>query len=319
MNIPYELIGQYLSGEASEEQVTELMAWRKENNANEEAFMQVMTAWGHSFNELSQYEAVSEKAYEETWQQIAKQEDKKGFNVWWAVAASIVILLGVWSIYNFSDSNAGGPRLVMESAGDSIKQISLPDGSQVWLNAFSEIAYVEGFAGENRQVTLKGEAYFEVARDEDKPFVITAGQSKTTVLGTAFNLRAAEDERVYLTVTEGKVSFSDADAAVIAYVAVGEEAVLSTGNQTIDKKVSDDPNAMAWKTGKLVFTGKSLSAIAEDLSDYYGVEYTVEQSLQDKSYAFTLDRYSLEEANTLIENITGLKIVEKGKTYHITR
>ncbi|MEL7147146.1 MAG: FecR domain-containing protein [Bacteroidota bacterium] len=317
MKIPYDLIGQYLSGEATDEQVTELMAWRKASKSNEEAFLQVMTTWGHSFNDVARYESVREQAYEQTWQRI-RSKDSNGFKTWWAIAASIVLLLGGWITFRTTTGVDDIPHLVYESAQDSIRQLTLPDGSSIWLNKASAVTYVAGFEGKERSVTLDGEAYFEVTRNEDKPFVITAGNSKTTVLGTAFNLRAGQDQAIYLTVTEGKVRFGDETSGMVAFVEVGEEATLSPDRGSIDKTPSTDANALAWKTGKLVFEGKKLKEIASHLTRYYGVNYQVDQTLENSAYTFTLDQYSMEDANALIENITGLKIVEKDKTYHIT-
>ena len=123
---------------------------------------------------------------------------------------------------------------------------------------------------------------------------------------------------MFLTVTEGKVSFSDLDQTVSEYVTVGEEAVLSVTKLSIDKRATANANTMAWKTGKLSFQADPLADIAATLSGFYDVTITVEPSLADRVYTFTIDQYSLEETIILLKSITGSKIVTEDKTYHIT-
>ena len=165
--------------------------------------------------------------------------------------------------------------------------VTLPDGTQVWLNETSEITY-EG-RGDERFVAFSGEAYFDVATDSLRPFRIHTVDAVTTVLGTAFNLRAyPEEETVELSVTEGKVAMKtqrldqgESSTEVVAQpqevvIAAGEEAVLTRADAKIAEKVVEANNSMAWKERKLSFPDTPLSEVIVTLERYFDAEIILE-------------------------------------------
>jgi len=317
METPYEIVGKYLSNEASQSEVDELMEWRKASPDNEQEYLLLLSSWGHSFNDISQYEAQKEEVFQETLAMIGQGNKSRSMNIVWASIAAAV-LIGIGLVFYSNPGNVSDVELVSASTGEEIKQVNLPDGSIVWLNTGSRLTYTPNFVGEERVVSLTGEAYFDVARDEKKPFVIHAGASKTRVLGTAFNLNAKRVEEVRLTVTEGKVKFSNQEESILEIVKVGEEALLSVTETRIQKNTMTDQNAMAWKTGVLKFVNYSLKDMAESLSNYYQVPFFVAEGLENVPVTFTIYQYSLEETLDIINNIGDFKIAKKDKTYHIT-
>jgi len=145
----------------------------------------------------------------------------------------------------------------------------LPDGSVITLNKFSSISYSKTFKGDTRSIEFEGEAYFDVAKDPNKPFVINANGAEVKVLGTAFNL-IAEHGFAELTVTEGKVQFSDLSDNESVVLTVGERGKIVDGRITSLK--NKDFNFLSWKTKKLYFKqGEILKNVASDLERFYNV------------------------------------------------
>src|SRR5690606_35237757 len=131
-------------------------------------------------------------------------------------------------------------------------QLVLPDGTHVWLNTASAIHFPVAFTGNERHVTLIGEAYFEVAHDATKPFKVTANGSTIRVLGTHFNVSAYADEpRVVATLLEGAVDVAGAGSRVV--LKPGEQAIVDEETGRIWQEKADIQSVIAWKNGYFRF------------------------------------------------------------------
>lgn len=149
-------------------------------------------------------------------------------------------------------------------------QVRLPDGTIVWLNAASTLSYPVSFKGErNRTVTLNGEAYFEVAKDKDKPFVVHSEKQDVEVLGTHFNINAYTNEpTLKTTLLEGAVKVNVAGKTA-AFLKPGEQAVLTAGGiKTAEMNVQ---LSIDWKNDEFRFKNESLSSILRKVSRWYDV------------------------------------------------
>lgn len=186
-------------------------------------------------------------------------------------------------------------------------EIVLADGTKVWLNAASSLHYPVRFSGKERQVSLKGEAYFEVAKDERHPFVVNAGNTNVTVLGTKFDISAYNDDPSQKVVlAEGAVRVNEINDQASEKKSVllkpGFVAVIK-GNYSISVNKADVEAALGWKNGLFLFDGESLGSIMRKLSRWYNVEVKYNDGA-DTLFHFTgrIQRY---------ENITGiLKLIE---------
>ena len=141
------------------------------------------------------------------WEDIRKATiDKRRRNYRWVAAACAVLIVslsGYWSLSVGESTTAG--IVATQTFQDDIRLLRLPDGSRAWVNQNTVLEYPEAFAGDERTVTLTGEAFFEVAKDSGKPFIITSGKIKTTVLGTSFNVKAYAGAVPEVSVRTGKV------------------------------------------------------------------------------------------------------------------
>ncbi|QJB40034.1 FecR domain-containing protein [Chitinophaga oryzae] len=148
-------------------------------------------------------------------------------------------------------------------------QVQLPDGSKVWLNAASSIAYPSVFTGSERRVTVTGEVYFEVAALAQQPFVVQAGIQEITVLGTAFGIRQYEKEQQGLTtLVNGKVKIQAAGKDQV--LQPGEQAIVS-GSQLQVVQV-DTEEFTSWKDGWIRFRNKPLTSILQTISRWYDID-----------------------------------------------
>jgi len=157
----------------------------------------------------------------------------------------------------------------------------LPDGTQVWLNAASTLTYAIGGATRERLVQLDGEAYFEVARDPDRPFRVVSRGHVVEVLGTHFNVNSYPDEPlVRTTLVEGAVRVSaDSDQRPVM-LAPGEQALWAEGSPLTVRKV-DVAQAVAWKNGKFNFNDSDVATVMRELSRWYDVDVIVEGEQPD--------------------------------------
>jgi transmembrane sensor len=155
-------------------------------------------------------------------------------------------------------------------------QLTLSDGTQVWLNAGSSITYPIRFTATQRMVAVSGEVYFEVAENKEKPFIVNINDNnRVEVLGTHFNINAYEDEAsVKTTLLEGKVKVIRGDDAV----------VLRHGQQSSGTRVNnavDIDQIMAWKNGVFSFEGKTLQEVLRELARWYNLTVVYEKGIPD--------------------------------------
>lgn len=162
----------------------------------------------------------------------------------------------------------------------------LPDGTKVFLNSESTITYLDGFEGEQRKIQLSGEAFFEVVRDEQKPFVVETKNLTTTALGTSFNVDAYPNETEEVVLVSGKVKVNKgADLNLAKILLPGEMAAYENG--TINKYHEVDPNLFAWKDGVIVFQQTAFNQGIKDLERWFGVEIEIKNMPKGKDLKFT--------------------------------
>lgn len=152
----------------------------------------------------------------------------------------------------------------------------LADGSAVYLNAESELTYPVSFSGGERRVFLKGEAYFEVQKDVDRPFVVEVDSLKIRVLGTEFGIRAYADERcIRTTLKKGKVSVENSGYGVV--LEPDMQAAFNKKTTRLDVRKVNVDLYLAWKDGRLVFDNCSLEDILKDLGKWYDFDVRYER------------------------------------------
>lgn len=197
-------------------------------------------------------------------------------------------------------------------------EVILADGTKVWLNSASSLSYPTAFTGKNRQVQLKGEAYFEVAEDKNKPFKVSVGDVQVDVLGTHFDVMAYEDENaINTTLLAGAVRVTG-NALASRVLAAGQEASMDRHSGSLTVNEVDAEEAVAWKDGFFQFEGVSIETVMRQLARWYDVDVKYEGKT-DKHFRGRISRSSnVSEVFKMLEltgeahfSIEGKKIIVK--------
>lgn len=188
--------------------------------------------------------------------------------------------------------------------------VLLPDGSKVWLNAESKLIYSEEFADKNRDVTLEGEAYFEIKKDSESPFQVFAEDMKIKVTGTSFNVSAyPTDKTITTTLDEGQIIIGHQRGASPKKMKPGETAVYKKKNNTLD--IAENNNyrdASYWKDNKLTFKNSSLKDVLTILSRHFDVHFDIKNpKISSFTYTLNCKGSDLSHVIEMMEAITPVK------------
>ncbi|WP_165503615.1 FecR family protein [Pedobacter hiemivivus] len=170
-------------------------------------------------------------------------------------------------------------------------EVTLPDGTKVWLNAASKLRFPVAFAANERNVELSGEAYFEVTKDKKRPFRVKSAQQEITVLGTHFNVNAYNDDVfAKTTLLEGSVRVNKGSSQ--ALLTPGQQAVSNTGSAVISVRKDVDVNeSVAWKNGLFMFEQEDIFSIMNKISRWYDIEVEYRGDLKGKKYSGNISKF----------------------------
>ena len=193
--------------------------------------------------------------------------------------------------------------------------VTLPDGTDVWLNSDTKMVYPLHFSGTTRRVRLSGEAYFEVAHDASMPFIVETDDQTITVLGTSFNVSAYPDnETVVTTLLRGKVRIDANNSENGTYLTSGQQAILAKGNENITVREVAGEYAGSWRNGEFSFFDDDLASVARALCRWYDCEVSVDSHIMGIKVTGTMDKYqSLEDICRILNHIEGVKFVLSDK------
>lgn len=234
-----------------------------------------------------------------------------------SVAASVIILLGVvygsYKYLSFSEPQKTSYVKVITTIGET-KTVILPDGSTVTLNSCSRISYPEKFVGDQRLIDLVGEAYFQVARNEELPFIIKTDKFNVKVLGTEFNIKAYQESEISsVSVQSGKVQVDMPDAMMRL---VTDEKMLINSQTNSYSKDKDENNIAVWRFGKLQFNKTPMRDVVKELERLYNYKISFKSNQAfDNLITGEHSSKNLEYILKSIESITGIHytIDEKNK------
>ena len=227
------------------------------------------------------------------------------------LAASVTLMLVAFLAYMTFDNS------VVYVAENTPLDITLPDGSHLWLNKHSEVNFDWSFDGETRKVNLTGEGYFEVVENPEKPFIVSVNETQTKVLGTSFNLKSIGREGAELVLISGKVAFSNKTQSEI--VKPGEK-IVSAMNGKLSKKQNDDPNFLAWKTGILIFEETTLDAVMNTVESYTGNRIRIEnRKFKQCTFTGKFNLNSIDEVLEIFETLYGFQVSKSDSGKYILK
>ncbi|UGU16668.1 FecR domain-containing protein [Sinomicrobium kalidii] len=240
-----------------------------------------------------------------------KERKKPMSRRWMGIAASFLLLIGlasgIWYYRDISSTATISYETITTPPGKRYT-ITLEDKTVVKLNAGSSLKFPETFRGNTRNVELTGEAFFEVARNPEKPFVIHSQGLNTTVLGTSFNIRAyPENSAVKITVATGKVRVAPEQASPgtkAAFLLPDQQAVFDKQTQQVSTQNVANASFLEWIDGTIRFDDASLSEAIAVLERWYGVKIIREGNLEN---CHITARFEKAELPVVLESITFAK------------
>lgn len=271
-------------------------------NVNPESLLRKAQALGDDIKELESIDV--QQAYRQMQRKIKNDRQKTIYNQWMRYAAFLTLPLLLTSLVlgylYFQEPKVDDKYAEITAAKGSVIRYELPDHSVVWLNAGSTLRFPTVFREDNRNVELKGEAYFEVEANQECPFYVnTSNGLSVYVYGTKFNVAAYEDDDYIETVLEnGKVNVT-APGQETVVLAPGERLLFEKQNAKLTKNTVDVYEKVAWKDGKLIFRNATLEDIFKRLSRHfnvdiefnnrYGKEYKYRATFRDETLTQILD------------------------------
>jgi ferric-dicitrate binding protein FerR (iron transport regulator) len=239
-------------------------------------------------------------------------------------AASIAaVLLIAFSVFQIALDNTVMKRFASGTAVSS--PLALADGSHMVLNAGSEVNFPEKFGSHSREVYFWGEAFFEIASDPTRPFVIESGDARIKVLGTSFNVKAYPGTGITeVVVNTGVVLFYHVDhnGKILDEVTLhkGDKGVYNRTTHRLAKMRNDDLNFISWKTGILDFKGAPLDKVLTEVGAKYGVTFHMDnKELSRLKLTATFDNESLDSVLEVLSLVHKLQFTRNGTDYLVKK
>lgn len=293
-NFDWELLAKYISNEVNSREKLEVESWLNASEKNRDVLENTRqmlekadvyfknkkfdsgAAWKNVHSKLNptQFEVLQHK---KSGKEVVSQFYK------YAAILLVALLLGATTYFGFKNQMPELFITTVSAESQVVNDYVLPDGSVVTLNRNSKLFFPKHFKKDVREVTITGEAFFDVKPDANKPFIIDAGDVQVKVLGTSFNVSAyPENETVEVVVETGKVQVTRKNAGSEienreVFLLAGEKGTLFYKSQTLKKSVNTDPNIISWKTHDLVFNEVPLSEVIQCLEKVYNIQIQVKE------------------------------------------
>lgn len=322
------LIGKVLTGEATPAERQQLDEWLAAHPEQQSVMDSLRQLWLTPTAKTDATDQSVSDAFERLQQRINGQSAPSNSPVrslwplrpWlaWAAAASVALIVGLLGWNQFHATTDVLPVVEQINPKGTRSQIHLADGSTVWLNADSHLSYPKTFTGSLREVSLEGEAFFNVTANPAQPFVVRLKTGSVRVLGTSFNIRAyAGDSTVETSVVTGRVAFIPRFDAQTArrlnrkqpnppvsdtlFLLPNSKAIQSLTRQSVVARPTVAANQMAWTESKLVFRNTPMGEVAKTLERWYGTPVRLEgESLRQCPLTGTFQNQSLRQVMNLI-------------------
>ena len=236
-------------------------------------------------------------------EEIKMDQHASAFSRWGkavALAACILVGITVTGYYIVSPETKRDTIAELPRKTDTHQVVKLPDGSVVVLNAGSSLEFPDTFKGKkSREVTLRGEGYFDIKHDASSPFIVYTGKLRTTVLGTAFNIKAYPEENdITVTVTRGKVKVSD-DKNVIGIITPDQQIKFNKHQHASKQQRVDSKEIVAWSDRDIFFDDATLADVAKQLEQRFKVAIVLDNDTI-KDCRFTATFVSGEDLNQIL-------------------
>lgn len=309
-----DLIGKYLAGEATDDEVRFVQRWIAKSQSNEKYFNQVQIIFKRAagikdlqhFDTDAAWNKVREKLQPPgNGRVISLQRNENTLGIAWKIAASIIVAFGIgFFAFQFFNKTKTAVEVLEVASEIETQADTLPDGSNVFLNKQTTIAYAFDEKQKSHIVKLKGEAYFSIKHNEDKKFIVEVDGVFIKDIGTSFNVKAyPESNTIEVVVEEGEVMFyTEKDSGV--YLRANGKGIYNkiTKEFTIE---NPEPNVAAYKTKTFIFTDTELGVVEETLNAVYKKKIIISEHLKGCRLTVTFNNERIEEIAQVIAETVG--------------
>ena len=297
------IIIRYLDGSASLEEKRQLLQWLKESEKNRSDFTDTRDLW-LSCNASADNELEVDIALDRLKMRIMNEHERIGkktrrsFIRWYQAAAVLLVLFGLYFWWSIEQTE---PKLMVQNqlitAKGSKGKFTLPDGTVVWLNSESRLVYPDQFADGKRTVNLVGGAYFEVVKDEKKPFIVKAGDVDVEVLGTSFNISSYPfKDNIETALLSGSVKISGPSVRKEIYLKPNEVFEYKRDLHAVSVKSANASLYADWIKDRLVFDNRPLSDILISMEGWYNMDIVCPEKFAESTYmSFTIRQEDIDE------------------------
>jgi len=303
----------HLLGEASPGEEDAVNEWMNENAANKEYYDQLKKVWDNSKKLAADSTLDVDKAWERFQKRVADQNEtpkalsRSRFS-WMRIAASIILIVGLGIAAYFMINNKEAKEMVAQT-GQNVLVDTLPDGSVITLNKRSTVTYLSKFKGNTRAIALKGEAFFNVAPDKKKPFIISVNDVQVTVVGTSFNIKT-ENGNTEVVVETGIVQVTRSGKTV--ELIAGEKIVMSANDSNAAKEKVSDKLYNYYRSKEFVCDDTPLWKLVQVVNEAYNVKIIIgRKELNDKTLTTTFYNESLEQVLEVIRLTFDITVIKK--------
>lgn len=250
---------------------------------------------------------------DQAWEQFATRQGlrrKVSFRRYWMAAASVMLLLIGFGTLYMTERNKPEWVSVVTVAGQ-LKDVYLPDSTLVSMAGSSTLRYdAKKYGKERRVVEMKGKTFFQVKRNEARPFSVQTAMTEVTVLGTSFQVNE-QPGATEVNVVTGKVRFTAGEKPEPVILTAGMSASYSEAKEEIEILPEEKPNHLSWKTKQLRFSDTPLEKVIEDLEDFYHVKIINKVNSPDTRLTVTFNDLPLDQALTVINQTLDVRLVAR--------
>lgn len=313
-----KLLGLYMEGKLRNGQLQEFLEFLQTEDG-QELLKQDMDKHGFSVTNTPLQAKQSGRIYKQINRQV--KHPREHFRLGIRIAATFLMLVAMGTGVYYTSTEHSKPAMSMVQVSGEQQKVALPDGTLVRLNTGSRLSYSSGMMKKKkREVTLTGEAFFEVARNPEKPFIINAGRAEVKVLGTVFNVKTGQkNNTVVVAVQEGKVLFSDNKQDKSVILTADEVGILGAG-KTIRKVNQPAQNYFSWFEHYLEFENIPLPRVVEQLETIFDttIELT-DPDLNNKYFTAYMRCTSVDEVMAQLALSMELKLEKTNGKYFLKK
>lgn len=323
-HIPYDEIAGYIRQELSEQERHKIDMWINSSAENRKLFEQLLNEWENIYDSPEQSVRADK---DKIWSGISshirtslpvKSYTRKLLIKVAGIAAMVAIIVGVAATV-FVKSTIDSAFLsqsvtTIETMQGQKMQMTLPDGTKVWLNSGSKLTYAGDFNRSERIVNLEGEAFFNVTKNQSKRFKVRTSDVDIVVKGTSFDVSAYNDDReISVSLLEGKVVITDKTGKYMTDLNPDELAIISRQNLKYTLFKDDANTYRSWTQDQLIFYNEDIYEVTKKLERWYGINIKLVNPDEKQKYTFSVKTESLRELLELFNKLTPIDYKINGK------